>query len=752
MSLYYPFRSGGVGERRRSIATIGIRCVKATLPSRFLFGSAMKNISITGKFFVLLASFGLFTLVLAYYAGSQILRVDADYSHLVTTEGDASTSLSRASQTFQTIRGAIGDILLTTAKEQEKKAVDELAASRQQFLTYIDRVAAALPADTAIGDLKAKAIGVLDQSCANSIALGTKALTYLDIKNAMDVYFRECQPQFQIMSKAINDKVDELTGKTSASTVELSSDSHSIYWTTIGGVLAALVVISLVSFVAIQAWLVRPLQALGQTMGRLSNGDLSADVAGEDRKDEIGGMERAVLVFRENGLKARTLEEEAAGQRDESEAERQRIAEQEHVRSTAMSEATQGLAQGLKHLSSGDLGFRLDRSFAADFEGLRGDFNQTVVQLRDTLAAVATATGAIDSGAREVSHSADDLSRRTEQQAASLEETAAALDEITANVANSSKRAEEARSVAIRANESARSSEVVVADAVEAMSRIEQSSGQISSIIGVIDEIAFQTNLLALNAGVEAARAGEAGKGFAVVAQEVRELAQRSATAAKEIKDLIRKSSSEVESGVKLVSATGEALKTIEGYVVTINQHMDAIATSAREQSVGLSEVNNAVNQMDQVTQQNAAMVEEANAAGATLATEAGRLRELVSQFQLGDVQAMPTSRDGAWQAPDSSMPRSAHASSIAGDLRRHGRKTHPGLRWGRCCRCRRLGRVLRRGSLIDIQRPGCPADRAVVLRSVMKGGWSKNSQPGARAARAVIGSISFCREIGCGC
>ena len=163
-----------------------------------------------------------------------------------------------------------------------------------------------------------------------------------------------------------------------------------------------------------------------------------------------------------------------------------------------------------------------------------------------------------------------------------------------------------------------------------------KSSREISSIIGVIDEIAFQTNLLALNAGVEAARAGEAGKGFAVVAQEVRELAQRSAQAAKEIKDLIRNSSQEVQGGVKQVRDTGEALRTIGEYVAQINHHMDAIATSAREQSVGLSEVNTAVNQMDQVTQQNAAMVEEANAAASTLATEASRLRELIGRFDLG--------------------------------------------------------------------------------------------------------------------
>jgi methyl-accepting chemotaxis protein len=169
------------------------------------------------------------------------------------------------------------------------------------------------------------------------------------------------------------------------------------------------------------------------------------------------------------------------------------------------------------------------------------------------------------------------------------------------------------------------------------MRRIEQSSSEISNIIGVIDEIAFQTNLLALNAGVEAARAGEAGKGFAVVAQEVRELAQRSANAAREIKELIRNSAAQVESGVRLVGETGDVLRLIGTHVSTINSHMDSIALSAREQSVGLGEVNIAVNQMDQVTQQNAAMVEETTAASVTLANEANRLRQLVSQFTLDE-------------------------------------------------------------------------------------------------------------------
>ncbi|TWC77269.1 methyl-accepting chemotaxis protein [Rhizobium sp. SJZ105] len=402
----------------------------------------------------------------------------------------------------------------------------------------------------------------------------------------------------------------------------------------IGGI--SLLVVAGFSLLLLHRALVRPLIGINGAMSELASGKTDLEVPGNGRKDEVGEMASAVEVFRQAALSKIELEREANAQRDMTEEERRRRADAERLKAEEMAQATAGLGEGLKHLASGDLTFQLSDPFAADFEVLRADFNAAVGQLSETLRAVSDATNGIDTGSREVSASADDLSKRTERQAASLEETAAALDQITVNVANSSKRADEARKVAVLANESAAQSGKVVADAVDAMQKIEQSSDEISNIIGVIDEIAFQTNLLALNAGVEAARAGDAGKGFAVVAQEVRELAQRSAKAAKEIKDLIRNSSVEVQSGVKLVSDTGAALKTIESYIVTVNQHMDSIATSAKEQSVGLAEVNTAVNQMDQVTQQNAAMVEETSAAGAALANESGKLRELISQFQLG--------------------------------------------------------------------------------------------------------------------
>ncbi|MDV4179260.1 HAMP domain-containing methyl-accepting chemotaxis protein [Rhizobium brockwellii] len=472
------------------------------------------------------------------------------------------------------------------------------------------------------------------------------------------------------IADAMADQIDKLVAVNTDNAAKANVESMANFSYTVEVTYVAITLIFGITLGAIYFALMgisRPIGRITASMTDLAGGDSDKAIPFAGRADEIGEMAGAVEVFRQAAITNKRLEQEADAARVQAESDRIRLtAEAEAAAQKRLQEATSGLATGLRRLAAGDLGFQLNDAFAPDFEALRHDLNGAVGQLGETLRAVAQATTQIDSGTREISQSAEDLSKRTEQQAASLEETAAALDQITANVSNSSKRADEARSVAAQANTSAAQSGKVVADAVDAMQKIEQSSNQVSNIIGVIDEIAFQTNLLALNAGVEAARAGDAGKGFAVVAQEVRELAQRSAQAAKEIKELIRNSSVEVQSGVKLVSETGEALKTIEGYIVTVNHHMDAIATSAREQSVGLAEVNTAVNQMDQVTQQNAAMVEESNAASAALAGEASRLRELIGQFQLGGALRQTAS---AMAAGKNHRPVASPARRMAGQV-----------------------------------------------------------------------------------
>lgn len=386
--------------------------------------------------------------------------------------------------------------------------------------------------------------------------------------------------------------------------------------------------------------IVIPYVATVQRMEELAAGNLDKEIRFTNHTDCVGRMTKAMHVFRVNARAA--AEAEAARQAEETERSRQEAAQAlDHIH-REMSGVVVALGHGLGSLSQGSLTVQLGEPFAEQYEKLRIDFNAAVQHLRDGMIHVSEAVSAMTSGTNELSAAADDLSRRTEQQAASLEQTAAALDEITTTVRKTAEGTSLARDLMTTARADAERGEAVVREAIEAMSGIETSSHQIGQIIGVIDEIAFQTNLLALNAGVEAARAGDAGRGFAVVASEVRALAQRSADAAKEIKTLISASTRQVEAGVERVGQTGTALQRIITQVGDLNDVIIQIASSAQEQSTGLDEVNLAVNQMDQVTQQNAAMVEQATAATRSLHDEAQRLDGMIGRFDIGRASAAP--------------------------------------------------------------------------------------------------------------
>jgi methyl-accepting chemotaxis protein len=390
-----------------------------------------------------------------------------------------------------------------------------------------------------------------------------------------------------------------------------------------------------------------PLGAIRNAMLKLAGGDFEVVLPGLDRKDEIGAVANAVERFKVLAVDKAHNEANAAMARQKAEADRHaeaarveaeaqaKVAAERAKASEEQARAFRTLGAALGQLADGDFTIRLADDIPEAYAEIRDDFNRAIGRLHETIQAVADSTHEVSNAAGEISTATTDLSQRVEEQAASLAETSASMEEISSTVQTNAKNAQQANELTSSTQGVADRGGKVVAEAVTAMSRIEESSRQISDIITVIDEIARQTNLLALNAAVEAARAGDAGRGFAVVASEVRSLAQRSSEAAKNITDLIAKSSDRVQEGVGLVNRAGTALSEIVASIKQVAEIVASIATASAEQSTGLGQISKALAQMDDVTQQNSALVEENTATAKTLQQQSHDMQTRIASFKL---------------------------------------------------------------------------------------------------------------------
>ncbi|MGY5808944.1 methyl-accepting chemotaxis protein [Rhizobium sp. LEGMi198b] len=550
--------------------------------------------------------------------------------------------LSAQQKTAQKTGKLLEAVTKTTTKLQKSVHAIQLAATR--FLgdaTDASRSDLTIRFDDAQNDMQVvRAVSrgqqELEQASADLLSIVNSMET--DTKSLIDAN-RKRSDAFDGAGAAVDQAWNDLrrfaeNQKNTAQSQTAFANSVSVTAMATGIVIALLAGFGLV-------WtLRRPISSITRAMRQIADGQISTDIDGRERRDEIGDMARALAVFKSNAISKLDTEAQALSSRRIAEAERTANEKERQAVQDNISEAVQILGAALANLAAGDLSQRIDKPFVGSLERLRNDFNTSIAKLSESLSSIRQNAIAMQNNSSQLSTASVELARRTEQQACSLEETVAAMETIGKTVQASAEIAARADRAVALANKNAESSAKVVGDTVQAMQRIESASSKINTIIELIDDISFQTNLLALNAGIEAARAGEAGKGFSVVAQEVRELSQRSAAAAQEIKTLIIGSAAEVQDGAALVEKTSTALSTIITQVAAIKNDVASIAQATRDQSNSVREVNTALSAMDKITQQNTEMVEETNAASQILAQESLRLRQSVEEFVIAQTMS----------------------------------------------------------------------------------------------------------------
>ena len=540
-------------------------------------------------------------------------------------------------------------LMATAANETDQKKIKALAGEATKMLGDISGKLKALDDPAFKNGKTGEKIGQLNTVVANYTkqAKGVIDMADGDAGTALTLMMSATRTFTTIAS--LTDDLTESSKEVRDREIAFNNRDLERQSMLLGIVMLIAVVVGCVASFLISRGITKPVIGIVGAIKLMAEGNFDLVLPGLGRKDEIGDIAGAVEALKLKAIEKARREADEAAARQALEAEklaRQQKAEAEIVAKAAeerakaaeeQAQVLQLLASRLKGLSEGNLTVSLDAELSDAYREIQNDFNATVGHLRETIGAIVASAREVTSASAEISTSTTDLSQRTEEQAASLEETSASMEEISATVKKNAENAQQANQSANTTRELADRGGQVAAKAVEAMAKIKESSHKISDIIGVIDEIARQTNLLALNAAVEAARAGEAGRGFAVVASEVRSLAQRSSQAAKDIKDLITNSTNQVQEGVELVNRAGTSLHEIVDSIKKVSSLVADIANAGAEQASGIEQVNKALTQMDDVTQQNSALVEENAATAKTLEHQAKAMGERIAFFQFDD-------------------------------------------------------------------------------------------------------------------
>ena len=685
--------------------------------------SILANIRVRTKIIGVIAIIGLMVLGGVFFAAGRMRQIDDNYTVFLEKDALSWVNSARVAKDIYEARYFMlrmaDNALSVENKNSIGPRINEALEKAQELTKNIKDLS---PGFASQADGIHGRIGLVRQTASQVITMSmamkdTEAKAVLaDARPVFDQLSADADQLREDLNKEIKKGSDGLTGTTNG-TIQL-------IWIVMGSIVAGGV---LLGFAIALFGITNPLGALVGALQKMAKGE-DIDVVGAERKDEIGDTARAVTAIRtmiaektarEAAEKAEadrvTMTEKSERDRilaeQKLESDKRAAAERDAATAKVMAEfdaAVGGIAKAamagdfsqrvplegkegvirnlaeamntmcdnigtvmddlvamMGSLAEGDLTKRINANYEGTFGTLKDSANTTAERLSETISEITASAKEVSNAAAEISTSTTDLSQRTEEQAAGLEETSASMEEISATVKKNAENAQQANQLTAGAREVADRGGAVVASTVEAMSRIEDSSNKIADIIGVIDEIARQTNLLALNAAVEAARAGDAGRGFAVVASEVRSLAQRSSQAAKDIKDLITSSSTQVKDGVDLVNRTGQSLNEIVASIKRVADIVADIANASNEQATGIDQVNKALTQMDEVTQQNSALVEENAATAKTLESQSAAMSERVSFFRI-DQQGQ---RVAAVPARPAARPQPAKRGGIVGRM-----------------------------------------------------------------------------------